>query len=313
MDSVHRWTILGLCAMTAVWVAPNIDLPLHLLSRLSHDSQGPDPGNQRTQELMLDQTFDVRSDGTLSVDVPDGDVEVRAGSDSRASVKVYVSARDMGWGREVFERMEFDVRGGGDDVSVRAHSPRISSDEWRHNRGVGVKVELTIPRGFNADISTSDGDIDIGSLDGRVELRTSDGDIHFGTLRGPKITIETSDGDVVGEMLEAERVALETSDGDIEVTVAAGSARISTSDGDIQLHLVNQAEIHLSTSDGDITIYADPSLRANVELRGEDVYLASGFKLEGRILRRGATGTLNGGGPLLVAETGDGSISIRNR
>jgi len=299
--------------MTAVWVGPKIDLPLHLLSRHNDDSHNPAKQNQRTQELVLDQTFDVRSGGTLLVDVPDGDVEVRAGSDSRASVKVYVSALDMSWGREVFERMEFAVSGGGDDVSVRAHSPRISSNESRNNRGVGVKVELTIPRGFHADISTSDGDIDIGSLDGRVELRTSDGDIHFGTLSGPSITIETSDGDVVGEMLEAERVVLETSDGDVEVTVAAGSARISTSDGDIQLHLVNQAEVDLHTGDGDITIYADPSLRANVELRGEDVDLASGFKLEGRLMRRGATGTLNGGGPLLVAETGDGSISIRNR
>ncbi|UCD24696.1 MAG: DUF4097 family beta strand repeat protein [Gemmatimonadota bacterium] len=313
MDPVHRWTIVGLCAMAAVWVAPKIDLPLHLLNRHNHDSHAPEQGSQRGQELMLDRTFDVRSGGTLAVDVPDGDVEIRAGSDSRATVRVYVSARDMGWGREVFDRMEFAVAASADRVTVRARSPRIHSDEWRANQGVGVKVELTVPRDFNADISTSDGDIDMGSLDGRVELHSSDGDIHFGTLRGPHVTIATSDGDVVGEMLAAERVTLETSDGDVDVTMAAGTARISTSDGDIQLHLVNPAEVDLSTGDGDITIFADPSLRADVELRGEDVHMASPFKLEGRIMRGGATGTLNGGGPLLVAETGDGSISIRNR
>jgi hypothetical protein len=298
--------------MTAALVVPRLDELAVRIPGIGADHEHKQ-SDQQARELMLDAEFDVRSDGTLSVDVPDGDVQVRSGSASRASVRVYVSARDMGWGREVFERMEFDARGGGENVSVRARSPNISSDDWRHNRGVGVTVEVTIPRGFSADISSSDGDIDIGSLDGRVELRTSDGDIHFGTLRGPDITIETSDGDVVGDMLEGGRAALETSDGDVDVTVAAGSVRISTSDGDIQLHLTNQAEVNLATGDGDITIYADPSLRADVELRGEDVDLASGFQLEGRIMRRGATGTLNGGGPLLVAETGDGSISIRHR
>jgi hypothetical protein len=315
MDVEYRWTLLGLCAMTVALVAPQIDLKpgQHSSSRYQERAASPerDGQAQESRELMLDQSLDVTAGGTLSVNVGDGDVEVRSGSAGSAAVKVYVQARDMDWGREVFERMQFAVGAEGNRVTVRARDANIRDHEWREHRGVGVLVQITIPEAFNVDVRTADGDVDIGRVDGRVDIRTSDGDIVVGELRGPEVSIETSDGDVTAESLRADRITVRTSDGDVNLSVGGNETRITSGDGDIKLDLLTEGEVTLRTGDGDITVYASPALKADLELHGGDVHVQSEVRLVGRIGRSGARGQLNGGGPLLVARTGDGTITIR--
>jgi len=315
MDAEHRWTLLGLLAMAIALVAPQIDLrsrePASSERPVHHSSVSVSNVEQRAQELMLDRSFDVETGALLEVDLSDGDLEIRSGATGSASVKVYVQARDGEWGREVFERMEFDVGKDGDGIAVRARDAQVRDYEWRDHRGVGVKVEITIPEDFEIDVRTSDGDVDIGRINGPVEVRTSDGDVVLGTVRGPAILIETSDGDVIAESLEAESISLQTNDGDVEVGVRGTTTRISTGDGDISLRLLAPGEVSLRTGDGDITVYTDRSLPADLELHADDVYLDSEIQVEGRIGSPGARGKLNGGGPLLIARTGDGTISIR--
>jgi hypothetical protein len=315
MDTGYRWALLGLGAMTVTLVAPQIGLRRGAvrdsLVRARAATQEREAQAQRHRELMLERTLDVRAGGVLSVDVGDGDVAVRSGSAGSASVKVWVRARDMDWGREVFERMQFEVGEEGDGLAVRSRDPRIRDHEWRDNRGVGLKIEITIPERFDVDIRTADGDVDIGRVEGRVDVHTSDGDVVLGTMRGPEISIETSDGDVTAESLEADRIMVRTSDGDVQVRAGGSATRITTSDGDISLNLLNEGEVELRTGDGDIVVYASPSLRADVELQGSDVHVDREMQVVGRMGRRGARGQLNGGGPLLIARTGDGTIMIR--
>jgi hypothetical protein len=315
MDVEYRWTLLGLCAMTVALVAPQIDLkpgrrsgPGHQVSSVASASDGQ---AQESRDLVLDRSFDVAAGGMLSVSVGDGDVEVRSGGDGSATVKVYVEARDVDWGREVFERMRFSVGLEGDRLTVRARDANVRDYERGEHRGVGVLVQITVPERFDLDVRTADGDVDIGRVDGRVDIRTSDGDIVVGELSGPELSIETSDGDVTAESLRADRITVRTSDGDVKVSVGGNETRITTGDGDINLELLAEGEVALHTGDGDITVYADPALRADLELHGGDVNVQSEIQIVGRIGRSGARGQLNGGGPLLVARTGDGTITIR--
>ncbi len=315
MDAEHRWTLLGLGAMAVALVAPHIDLEFVKRSKETSQvlSKPTDVGNvqQGTGELMLDRTLAVRTGSLLKVDVSDGDVEVRPGSNGSATVRVFVRAADAEWGRTVFDQMRFVVTEDDGGVIVRAGDARFRDSEWRDHRGIGVKVEITVPERFEIDVRTADGDVDIGNLVGRAAIRTSDGDVFAGTLTGPEVTIETSDGDMVAETIDAERISLKTSDGDVVVGVKGVSTRISTGDGDITLNLLAEGEVSLRTGDGDITIYAGRSVEADLELHAEDVYLESEIQLKGRVGGRGARGKLNGGGPLLVARTGDGTITIR--
>ena len=318
MDSEHRIGLLGLGVMTVAVAAPHLDaLPplirdLGVQSRPAALSPVQDRGQYR--EMMLDREFTVRPGGTLRVDVPDADVEIRSGSDDKTIVRVFVAARDMEWGRDVFNRMEFDAGIAGDEVHIDARDPRLRRSDWSDRRGgVAVVVEVTAPRTFNAYVATGDGDIDIGDFEGNVKLETSDGDIYAGHLRGAEVTLETSDGEVSVESLAGERLMIHTQDGDVQVGLLTGPARVSTGDGNIRVYLEEGNDINLRTGDGDIAIYADPALRAEVDLSGESVRVASGFNLDGRVTRHGAQGQLNGGGPMLYAHTGDGTVVIRER
>ncbi len=318
MELEHRIGFLGIGLAAIALVATQTDLlPVSLRSLNPFDTASN--GNvseptQRGRELMLEREFDVRAGGNLSVDVSDADVTVRSGAVDGASVKVFMRARDRAWGRDVFARMEFDVGLRGDEIGVVAQSPRIDRSEWNDNRGgVGFHVEITVPRSYNAIISTGDGDISMSDLEGEFDLETSDGDIAVGTLTGV-LHLRTSDGDVSADGLEGTTISVRTSDGDVSIGALSGPAEISTSDGDIRVALDRIADTKLRTGDGDITILAAGSINADVDFSGEEVRMGSGFLLnEGRVSEHGARGVLNGGGPTLHAHTGDGTISIREK
>jgi DUF4097 and DUF4098 domain-containing protein YvlB len=168
-----------------------------------------------------------------------------------------------------------------------------------------------VPQSCDATISTGDGDISIGDLDGAIELETSDGDITAGSLSG-SLRLRTSDGDVSAEGLAGATISVRTSDGDIRIGALSGEAEISTSDGDIRVSIARADDVSLRTGDGDITIYAPESLRAEIDFSAESVRFGSAFNLNGRVNTHGARGSLNGGGPRLFAHTGDGSITMRD-
>ncbi|MCZ6918390.1 MAG: DUF4097 family beta strand repeat-containing protein [Gemmatimonadetes bacterium] len=266
---------------------------------------------QRRGEQVLSERFDIGPGGVLRVNVPDGDIEIETHGDSWVDIEVWVWGRDLEWAREVFERMAFEVRSQGNTVSVTARSARRRGSEYRRHGGVGLTVAIRIPRRFDADITTEDGDILLADLDGDVTLNSSDGDLMVGRIRGLAAHFETSDGDITVAELEMETTVVRTSDGDIDLRTVAGSVRASTSDGDIRITLRQPADVDLRTSDGDITIYAPPTLQANVSFDAEDLDIARSFTIVGRVSRRRVTGDMNGGGPRLDASTSDGSISLR--
>lgn len=269
---------------------------------------------QYRQVLMLERELPVRPGGTLVVDVPDGDVEVLTGPAGPASVRVYTGARDLEWGRSVFERMRFDIRVTDNTLRVTASNPRVRDDEWRRNYGVSVRIAVQIPAVFNAEIVTRDGDIELGNLEGRAELRSSDGDVRLSRIKGPEIAVHTADGDIRARALDAQSVDLRTNDGDVEVHEVSGALNVSSGDGDIRVYLAAPNLVRLRTRDGDISIYASRELRANLDLYGEDLDLSSAFRVEGgRVTKRGVVGTINGGGPLLEARTNEGTIALRRR
>ncbi len=262
-------------------------------------------------ELLLRLQFDVSPGGTLLVDVPDGDIEVEPSGENHATVQVYVKARDPEWGREIFERMAFDVGGENNTVRVRARNARIRDWEWEDHRGVRVTVLVRVPEQFHADIRTSDGDVKLSELRGRVELQTDDGDVAIGRVDGPEISVRTQDGDIFANQLRADRIELHTNDGDVDVLSVEGALRISTGDGDISLELDQAKEVDLETGDGDITVYVEASIKADLDLSGEDVWVSRPFVVQGRVSEHRIRGTLNGGGPLITARTGDGTIRLR--
>lgn len=318
MDIEHRMGFIGIGMAALALVATQTDLlPLSLSNLIpfgrNAEAEMTRP-DQRGRELMLERNLDVRPGGTLAVELDDADVTVRAETTNQATIKVFMSASDRNWGREVFDRMDFEASLRGTELSVSSQHPRFDRSEWRDGRGnVNFHVEITMPSSFGATISTADGDVSMGDFEGEFDLKTSDGDISVGALAGT-IYLETSDGDVSADRLSGETISVRTSDGDVTVNTLTGPAAISTSDGDISIGLENSVDVTLRTGDGDVTIYADEALRASLDFNGESVELGAGFTLDdGRVTEHGIEGDLNGGGPVVQVHTGDGAISMIDR
>ncbi len=164
------------------------------------------------------------------------------------------------------------------------------------------------------DVVTSDGDISVRDARGPAALfKTSDGDIEAETISAEEIDLHTSDGDVHANHLEGRDILVHTSDGDIDLASVSGALQAVTGDGDIFIGITRLDETRIEAGGGDIEITADSRIAADIELRGESVRLGRAADLDGQVSRRRAEGTLNGGGPRLVAFTGDGAVSLRLR
>ena len=282
--------------------------------------------------IALEQGFDVGARGKLVVRVPDADVEVLPGEANRVDVRIDVASSDLDRAMESYEDMQFEVDRRGDEIRIDARELRRRNWSWR-GPSFAVVVQVRMPRDFDADIETSDGDIMVESMNGQLSAHTSDGDIRVDRIEGPRVLLDTSDGDIFMGDVRAPDIQIESSDGNIEIEYVIGrDVDIRTSDGDIAIEamsgglnvLSNDGDIHvrideletttLRTRDGNITVIAATTLSANVDFHGEDVVLRQvDLAFDGDLTERRVRGKLNGGGPRLQANSRDGRITLSSR
>lgn len=308
----------------------------------------PDP-----DELMLEERFDLEPNARLHVDVSDVHVDLIQVDDNVATVKVYASARSERKAKEYFEKLHMKVVEDDNTVKVvTSKSMFRTSINWGWSPRVRVRAIITIPRGTDMRVKTSDGDIRGGALAGKldartsdgailieevdapsvelktsdgnvrvdrieadmVQARTSDGNVRAGKVVGKEVTFSTSDGDVTIESADADELYLSSSDGDVTIEELTGTKmRGRTSDGDLRVTLAGDVALDLRTSDGDIHIYAPRGLKADLNLKGDRIHLSGEIEIDGEISRRRARGKVGGGGVEIVARTSDGSVSFEQR
>ena len=260
--------------------------------------------------MMYEQAFEVDVGAELRAEIGDMDIQIERASGSVAEIEVWMEAADEVWGRELFRRMNFRITRAGGGLRIESNEARVSGSEWRQHGHTGFLLLVHAPANMDMVIETRDGDIAIEEARGRLDVETSDGDVVIGSASGPGIRLRSSDGDIVARALEG-TMDLSTSDGDVLVDSFRGELRARTSDGDLFVRIDRLEGLDMESGDGDITIVADPDLAAEVSFRAEDLYIPEAFTLSGRASSGKITGTMNGGGPRIVARTGDGTISLR--
>ncbi len=268
--------------------------------------------NDRSQETVFDQRFDVSAGDRLVVEVGDMDIRVETGG-SAARVEVIAAARDQGFAQDVFGEMQFSAHTSGGELRVETVDPREYSrdwQEWQRRGGASFVAVITIPERFDLSLRTGDGDVTVGTVTGAVDVHTGDGDVLLESVSGSEILLRTGDGDVRARSLDASTITLQSGDGDLIIGEASGAITARTGDGDVSIEIGRYDGLSIRTGDGDVVVRADPSIRASVEVDGEDLSLARAFTLTGRVRDDHLSGTFNGGGPELSIRTGDGSISI---
>ena len=282
-------------------------------------------------EKSFDRTLSVNGPVTLRVSTGSGYIRVSPGSDNQVHIVGHVKGNNgwLGWSSD-------------DAVAKVAANPpidqagniiRIGDDhgsDWGHH--VSIDYEITTPAHTMLVAESGSGDLQISSIEGTVKAHTGSGSIHADKLgAGSKLetgsgsidannlmgsaTLQTGSGEIRAQLGSAGDVVAGTGSGDIKLENVQGAVKaetgsgtleisgqptapwkLETGSGGINLRLGNNAHFTLDASTGSGSVKSDPPLTMTTH---------------GSIDKHHVSGTVNGGGPIIKAQTGSGDIHIQ--
>ena len=282
-------------------------------------------------EKSFDRTLSVNGPVTLRVSTGSGYIHVSPGSDNQVHIMGRVKSNGNSW-----------FGGSSDDAVARvASNPPIDQagniirigdehgGDWFHH--VSIDYEITTPANTMLVAESGSGDLQISNINGTVKGHTGSGSIRADKL-GAGSRLETGSGSIDASNLMGS-TTLQTGSGEIHAGLgSAGDVVAGTGSGDIKLENV-QGGVKAETGSGSLDISGQPTAPWKLETGSGGISLRLGsnahFTLDaetgsgsvksdppltmtthGTIDKHHVSGTVNGGGPTIKAETGSGDIHI---
>jgi hypothetical protein len=204
---------------------------------------------------------------------------------------------------------------------------------WGHYARQRLTVEVHMPKNADLQLQTSNGAVDVASLNGDIGIHTSNGQIRAEQLSGT-MDIGSSNGAIALETLKGTlevhtsngaisatgvdgKCGLYTSNGRIQVTGRFDSLDISSSNGPVTAlaesgsHMSSGWTIRTSNSRIDLSIPTDLKATLNASTSNGGITVELPVTVQGFQSRSRLAGTLNGGGPELSISTSNGGMWIR--
>jgi hypothetical protein len=267
----------------------------------------------------------LKAGGRLSVESFNGGIEVIgwdkdeveiAGTKSAASEDLLAALKIDIVAAESFVQVRAvrpSGRRGNMGVSFVIHAPRkVTLDRIESSNG---RVQINSIEGV-ARVRTSNGRVEASAVTGDIEATTSNGTIELNETQGSAV-LRTSNGSIRADSVTGHFNA-QTSNGSIKARLSgdAGGRPIEalTSNGSIELTLEREpgADLIATSSNGSITVVAPASLRASVKATSSNASVTSDFDVSGGTHRKNhLEGDVNGGGPRIDLSTSNAAIRLR--
>lgn len=254
-------------------------------------------------ERTVERSFPAADVASVRVADAVDDVEVTA-TDASA-VRARATAQVVGQDSLSASALDTDLSDGVLSVSTARLG---STAPWPGQ----VDLEVAVPRGVTVEaVSTADGDIAAGGVDGPATFGSGDGDVAVEGLSG-SVTIRTDDGDVSVGSVDG-RVSAITSDGDIAVGAPESVGTIRTDDGDVVAAVPRLGSAaSVQSADGDVVVTFGDALDADIEATtGDGTVIAAGLDTVDVSTGTAVTGQVGSGGPELTIHTDDGDVTLR--
>jgi hypothetical protein len=278
-------------------------------------------------EKSFDRTLTVNGPVTMHVSTGSGYIHVSPGPDSQVHIVGHVKSGSSWWG------------GGSSDQAVArtADRPPINQagniitvghdsgdDDLRH---VTIDYEIMTPANTMLVAESGSGDLQLSNLNGTVRAHTGSGSIRAEKLgAGSKLetgsgsidatnlmgstTLQTGSGDVKAELASAGDVVAGTGSGSINLGNVQGSIKAETGSGSLEISGQPISPWKLETGSGDITLHVG-NAHFTLDAETGSGSVKSDPPLTTHVSdKHHVSGTVNGGGPTIKAETGSGDIRI---
>ena len=215
-----------------------------------------------------------------------GDIRVERGSGSKVEV---VAERRVNRGDARVVHFEARQTENGDAVvcALWGTDQRCTDDGirgsytssgWRRGNDISVSMRVLVPDGVRTFARSTNGDVVIEGITGETDAATTNGNVNVRTSGGV-VNASTTNGSVV--------------------------ARLGRTDGD--------GPMRFTSTNGSVTVYAPPSLSADVDMAttNGDVITEFPLTVQGRMSRNSVRATLGNGGRSLVVRSTNGSVALK--
>lgn len=273
---------------------------------------------------LHEKTFPTVAGKTLKVETSTGDVLITTSS-GRKEVYLKVLGNN-----KAEEKIDFDFYSDENGVTIIAKRKSGNFFNWFSN--IRLRYEIILPDVYNANVTTSGGDIKVKYLKGNINLKTSGGDIVVNNTEGQLNAItsggdinvnnrigdtklSTSGGDIKADAVKG-NLSAATSGGDIVLSASDSFIKAATSGGDINLDYSGENKgIELTTSGGDIDVKlpADFNAKATLKTSGGDISCNLTSNNVTKISSSHFEADLNKGGNYLICKTSGGDISVTKK
>lgn len=297
-------------------------------------------------EFRLEKKLDLAPGGTFSLDSEAGDVTVRGGDGAQVVVTIVSNREDFA---ELYTLRFETPRPDRAEVVIERKSR--GSLSWFGNFGSRTTVDVALPKGASAGLSSAGGRVEIASLEGNVRAESSGGRIVAKDL-GADATLSASGGRVVAERIrgaldasstgggiearsiggaarlessgggiDAEQIAgdleASTSGGGVDVREAHGTVDASSSGGSVSVVFAagNARGGRVGSSGGGVSVRLDPRVDLDIDASssGGNVDSALPVTVQGKLSRDTLRGKLNAGGALLKLRSSGGGVTLTPR
>jgi predicted DNA-binding protein with PD1-like motif len=230
--------------------------------------------------------------------------------------------------------LPIDSKQNGNVVELTALVDQRTWWGWGHWGNHRLDIDVRMPKNANLQVETSNGRIEVASLNGTISLHTSNGEIKADQLSGV-VDLGSSNGALNVSALKGTLKA-RTSNGSIVATGLDGTCELATSNGKLQTDgrfeslnlstgngaIVARAEsgsrmssgwtIHTTNAAVDLTVPHDFKATLVAETSNASITLdlpvtVQKYESKGQQIR----GALNGGGPELSVHTTNGAIRLK--
>ena len=256
------------------------------------------------QDATFERTLNFTGQATLDVYTTSGHVHLTRGTDSQ----IHVVAAVKSVGKATKENRAHDVSvhppidQTGNIIQIGAHSESL--------RGLVIDYEIQAPANTRLSVVSGEGDVKDDGVGESVRLFTVAGAIHATGLHG-NFVLNAGTGDIYADQVGTGDVRAATGKGTIELRNVSGGLTAESGGGDIKVGGAPTSAWNLKTTTGNIELWPGSAALTIEAMMGQgEIRTEREIVVKGTQNTHQFSGKLNGGGPLVHAESASGDIRI---
>jgi len=262
--ALNRSTINGVVAIISA-----ILVPLSMLRGSSAQAQttnNPTASSASTsgEEQDISKSYVVALNGTLSMNVEQGNIEIASSERNNVEVSVHRQVKNASDAEAaaLLEEHPITFDQNGANVTITSKGPEVKSGSWfRRGPSLEVEYKITTPRKYNFSLATGGGNVRIDTIEGSVQTKTSGGNLRLTHIDGP-VSARTSGGNIT--VADCQTLDAESSGGNLQLSALHGMVTAKTGGGGAKVSDCAGA-LSLKSGGGNFTIdnFAGSSLQAD--------------------------------------------------